>query len=320
MIKALGYEDVFVVPQYSEIEHRKNVDISMEVVMGIVLKVPIISSPMDTVTEHGMAIAMSENGGLGIIHRYLNICNQVFEVKLSKSLGQLVAAAIGVTGDFFERAQELIAAGVDILCIDVAHGHHLLVKQALNRLKTRYSIPIIVGNVATEDGALFLADNGADAIRVGIGTGSVCSTWSVSGCGVPIITSLLQINEAFHRLGYNVPLIADGGVRCSGDIVKAVIAGASCVLIGRLFAECKESSFEYYGSSFKSVYRGMASLGAQVSRDKVSVVEGTEVLINKSTSVKKVINDLTDGIRSGCSYSGVNKLSMLKGRGLFLEK
>jgi IMP dehydrogenase len=221
---------------------------------------------MDTVTESTMAIAMAKAGGIGIIHRNLPIEEQVTHVKLVKNVG-LAGAAVGVGDDGFARAQALIEAGVDVVVVDTAHGHHRAVLDAIERIKKFSStIQIIGGNVATRAGAQALINAGADAVKVGVGPGSICTTRVVAGVGVPQITAIMEAAKACNKAG--IPLIADGGLQYSGDIVKAIVAGANSVMLGSLLAGCEESPgqlVEIDGRKYKA-YRGMGSLGAMQSR------------------------------------------------------
>ncbi len=224
--EAVTYDDMLIVPQYSDITSRSEVDISSSLGHRE-LRLPIIASPMDTVSEDKMAIAMYRAGGMAVLHRYNTIAEQAAMAKkvtqVSNWSGQ-VGAAVGVTGDFAERAEALVAAGVDVLCIDVAHGHHILVKKALEQLRNEYDnhIYIIAGNVCTLEGINDVADWGADAVRCNIGGGSICSTRIVTGHGLPGLQTIFDC----ARTDREVKIIADGGIKTSGDIVKALAAGA----------------------------------------------------------------------------------------------
>ena len=235
--EAITFDDVLLAPQLSDITSRTEVDLSTFIytsstdVTYAKFDLPIISSPMDTVTEEKMATCMSKAGGLGIIHRYNTIqaqCEMIGKVQGAK------AAAIGMTGDYRERAAALFEAGARILCIDVAHGHHTMMERCLGELKSMLnnSVYIIAGNVATAEGYSDLADWGADCVRVGIGGGSICSTRLVSGHGVPTLQSVV---ECYHE-NRAADIIADGGIKTSGDMVKAFAAGADFVMVGSLLA------------------------------------------------------------------------------------
>ena len=261
----LTYDDVLLLPDASEVVPSE-VNTATRLTRNISLAIPLVSSAMDTVTESAMAIAMAKVGGIGIIHRNLPIEEQVTHVKLVKNVG-IAGAAVGVGDDGFARAKELIEAGVDVVVVDTAHGHHRAVLDAISRIK-KFSptTEIIGGNVATRAGAQALINAGADAVKVGVGPGSICTTRVVAGVGVPQITAILEASKACIKAG--IPLIADGGLQYSGDIVKALVAGADCVMLGSLLAGCDESPGELVtidGRKYKA-YRGMGSLGAMQSR------------------------------------------------------
>jgi IMP dehydrogenase len=284
-----------------------------------------------------MAIALAKAGGIGIIHRNLAIDEQVTHVKLAKNVG-LVGAAVGVGEDGFKRAQALIDAKVDVVVVDTAHGHHRAVLEAIERVK-KFSpeTQVIGGNIATRSGAQALINAGADGVKVGVGPGSICTTRVVAGVGVPQITAIMEANKACSKAG--VPLIADGGLQYSGDIVKAIVAGANTVMLGSLFAGCDESPSELIeidGAKYK-VYRGMGSLGAMqnrgeqksyskdrylqddvLSEDKL-VPEGIEGKIKYRGPVASVIHQLVGGLRSGMGYAGAPDIDSLRREGQLIQ-
>lgn len=324
---SLSYDDVLLVPKYSPIVSRSEVDISNSLVQheGHRFDIPIISSPMDTVTEASMAIAMADLGGLGVIHRYNTIAEQVSLVKKVKDNRPRapIAAAIGVSGDFLERATELVVVGgVSILCLDIAHGHHVLMKKALNKIKQNFGkgIHIMAGNVATRHAFEDLAEWGADSIRVGIGGGSICSTRIQTGHGVPTFQS---IYDCYHAdTSRDVKIIADGGIKTSGDIVKALAAGADFVMVGSLLAGTSETPgivhAERPGTRPYKSYRGMASPEAQKSwRGHTSSLEGVSANVPFVGPVSPVVEKLTVGIRSGLSYSGATSILELQANAEF---
>jgi len=321
----LTFDDVLLMPQYSDIKSRSEVTLSSEISEGIELRVPIIASPMDTVCGTRMSQKMSEFGGLGIIHRYNSIDKQATMVSEASEGGiKTVGAAIGITGDYLERARELVSAGASVLCLDVAHGDHLLMHVALHNLKDKYGhiVHLMAGNVATYTGAFALAQLGAHSIRVGIGGGSICSTRLQTGHGVPTLASIVdcvRIREKFP----DVKIIADGGIRNSGDIVKALAAGANFVMVGSLLAGTAEAPGDVIhkmGNTFKS-YRGMASADAQMDwRGNVSSLEGIATVIPYSGAVLKVLEGLENGIRSGLSYSGARTLNELRENAQFVRQ
>ena len=332
----LTYDDVLLLPDASEVVPSE-VDTSAQLTRNITLAIPLVSSAMDTVTESAMAIAMAKAGGIGIIHRNLPIADQVTHVKLVKNVG-LAGAAVGVGDDGFARAQALIEAGVDVVVVDTAHGHHRAVLDAIERIK-KFSptTEIIGGNVATRAGAQALINAGADAVKVGVGPGSICTTRIVAGVGVPQITAIMEAAKACNKAG--IPLIADGGLQYSGDIVKAIVAGANSVMLGSLLAGCQESPgelVEIKGVTFKS-YRGMGSLGAMQSRgeqksyskdrymqddvlseDKL-VPEGIEGKVVFCGSVEDVVHQLVGGLRSGMGYAGAPDIHTLRREGRLIQ-
>ena len=319
---SMSFDDVLLVPQYSDIESRKSLSTNNQLDDKITLGLPIISSPMDTVTEVDMAFAMDTHGGLGIIHRYNTANDQARLVKKAKLKGvPVVGAAIGVTGDFLERAQALVEEGASVLCIDVAHGHHSMVERAIQSLKSVFggSLHIMAGNVATGEGARDLANWGADSVRVGIGGGSICSTRLVSGHGVPTFQTIIDCVE----YGCSVPIIADGGIKTSGDIVKALAAGADFVMLGSMLAGTDQSPGQVFDNGNKKykVYRGMASSEAQVSwRGKTSTPEGISTTIPYKGDVNTILGDLRGGIQSGMSYSGVRTIRDLQAKAKFIRQ
>jgi IMP dehydrogenase len=451
--EGLTFDDVLLQPAYSQITPAE-ADTSTQVTPRIGLKIPIISAAMDTVTESHMAIALAQQGGIGIIHRNMPIDRQAEEVdrvkrsesgmivdpvtieperKISEALdlmsrfrisgvpvtknGKLVgiltnrdlrfetrydlpisevmtkdrlitvpvgttleeaqkilhkhrvekllvvdenyalkglitvkdiqkklkypnaakddhgrlraAAAVGATGDFLERAQELIAKKADVIAIDSAHGHSQRVMDAVKAIKSKYpEVQVLAGNVASYEGARDLIALGADGIKVGIGPGSICTTRVVSGAGVPQITAIAQCARATREAG--VPLISDGGVKYSGDITKAIAAGADSVMIGSLLAGTDESPGEmilYQGRTFKS-YRGMGSLGAmpQGSSDRYSqtpngklVPEGIEGRVPYKGPLSEMAYQLVGGLRAGMGYCGCRTIRELQERAKFLR-
>ncbi len=453
--KGLTFDDVLLEPGYSEVMPSE-VDISSRLTRRIPLNVPIVSSPMDTVTESEMAIAMAQLGGIGIIHKNMSTEQQAMEVDKVKrsehgvivdpvtlppdtsvgeaarimderniggvpitvdgrlvgiltrrdlrfldrkdrpvaevmtkdnlvtapettsleaaerillenrveklllvddqyqlrglitikdidknlqfpraskdSRGRLrVGAAVGVYD--LDRAALLVEKGVDVLVVDSAHGHSRNVIESVRAIKEKYDIDVIAGNVATAEGAKALADAGADAVKVGIGPGSICTTRIISGIGVPQLTAIA--NAANGLEGTGVPIIADGGIRFSGDMTKALAAGASTVMVGGLLAGVDESPGEmilYQGRSFKR-YRGMGSLGAMVkgsseryrqgktdSDDQSKLVpEGVEGRVAYKGALQPLLYQLTGGLRSGMGYVGVNSTEELRTKARFIE-
>ena len=314
--QAVTYDDMLLVPQYSDITSRRDVDISSKLNSSLTLELPIMASPMDTVSGVGMSVAMAKAGGLAVIHRYNTIPEQGELVNsAAKDISTTnVAAAIGVTGDFLERATTALSLGANILCVDVAHGHHMMMRKALEKLRYSFgdSVYIIAGNVCTLEGVNDLSDWGADAVRCNIGGGSICSTRIVTGHGLAGLQTIFDC----ARTDRDVKIIADGGIKNSGDIVKALAAGADFVMCGSLLAGTEESPGKVIsmpdGTRMKE-YRGMASKDAQMDwRNKSSTPEGVASYIPYKGSVTDILQDLEGGIRSGLSYSGARSISELQ--------
>jgi IMP dehydrogenase len=318
MKESLSFDDVLLEPKYSDIKSRDEVDIGNHLSETAYLDLPVISSPMDTVTEDEMSWAMYDEGGLGVVHRYNTIEEQVALVKKRRGF---LAAAIGATGDYHERAMALFDTGVNYLCLDVAHGHHVLVKNALKALRDAFGdkVHLMAGNVATLEAFNDLADWGADSIRVGIGGGSICSTRVNTGHGVPTFQSVYDCSYSDR----DAKIIADGGVRNSGDIVKALAAGADFVMLGSMLAGTDESPGEIFTSGNKKykVYRGMASRSAQLDwRGKSSSPEGISTTIPYKGPVSDILRDIGGNIRSGFSYTGARDLRELQSKAIFISQ
>ena len=328
---SLSYDDVLLLPQYSDIKRRSEIDISTLIggrwSKPIFLCLPIISSPMDTITGPAMANAMNWSGAMGIIHRYCTVDEQarmVREIEQAVPFTQQVrhkAAAIGVTGDYHDRAKALVAMGAEILCIDVAHGHHILMEAALKQLRDTFgaTVHLMAGNVATLEGVNALSDWGADSVRCNIGGGSICSTRIQTGHGHPGLQTIIDCSMTDRE----VTIIADGGIRNSGDIVKAMAAGADCVMIGSLLSGTPETPGEviYKNGMPHKTYRGMASAEAQNDwRGSASSLEGISTQLRCKPPVKEVLREMERGIRSGFSYSGTRCLAELQSKAVFTRQ
>lgn len=261
---ALTFDDILLVPGYADFS-RDDIDITTRLTKNITLKTPFVSAPMDTVTETRLATTLAELGGIGIIHRNLSVSDQAEKVWKVKSKGStssplLVGAAIGVSTGYKERLGALVKAGVDVVVLDSAHGWTIKFKEALTFIKNTYpSLDVIVGNIATYDAADDLCKAGADGLRVGMGPGAICTTRIISGMGLPQVTAILETSRAAHKHG--IPVIADGGIKYSGDMVKALALGASTIMMGSLFASCAESpgkvialTKSFVPSRFKSIF------------------------------------------------------------------
>ena len=345
---AYTFDDVLLVPQYSDILPTQT-STTIFLVEDFSLDVPMLSSAMDTVTEWRMASAMAEIGALGVIHKNLHIHDQVAMIQKVKNYqfqkielfspctptcskdGKLrVAAAVGVNENEKRRVEELIKNNVDLIVVDTAHGHSYGVQQMVKWIKKNFPhIPLAVGNVATAQGAEDLIKAGADIIKVGIGPGSICTTRVVAGVGVPQLQAIIDCSEITNF--YKKTMIADGGIRYSGDLVKAIAAGASCVMMGSVLAGTIESPgnvTEIAGTQYKN-YRGMGSLGAmlsgskdrygqaEVSKSDKLVPEGVEGLVPCSGSVSEVLYKMWGGLRSGMGYLGAKNLEELQDKATF---
>jgi IMP dehydrogenase len=331
MKRALTYDDILLVPKYSEIETRSSINLATLVSKRYGLLRPYVASCMDTVCEYRMSIKMVEFGGVGCIHRFMTVeeqCEQVGKVMeyittnhMHENWGVMydnwhaeiqdipVMAAVGVSESDVSRAESLVKCGANIILIDVAHGHHKNVKNMIQKLREVLPerIDIIAGNISTEESAIDLCEWGADGLRVGIGGGSLCTTRIQTGHGVPNVTSIIDCVK-----GSKVPVMADGGIRSSGDIAKALSIGADCVMLGSLLAGTKESPGKIITKGdglLCKKYRGSASLETKSSHGQSTKhVEGESTLIPYKGSVDIIIEKLTDGIKSALSYSGSNNI------------
>lgn len=320
--RGLTYDDVLIVPSKSTVRSRKDPNLETRVTRRHKLKIPFVSANMDTVTESTMAIAMHSIGGLGILHRFMTIENQAQEVRLVREAGcDIVAASIGVNEEGLQRAEVLVREGVNLLTIDIAHGHSTAMLEILQTLKDKYGdkVDFIAGNVATPEGTEELIRAGADAIKVGIGPGSMCTTRIITGCGVPQLTAVAWCVDVARA--HNVPVIADGGLKSSGDVVKALAAGAESVMLGSLLSGTLETPGPiHYG---KKHYRGMASRAAQVSwRGQLvegMAPEGEATSVPVKGHVKDVVLELAGGLRSGMSYVNATELSEISEKARFME-
>src|SRR5579872_766213 len=325
----ITFDDVLLIPGYSDFS-RSDITLSTQLTKKIKLDLPFVSAPMDTVTESKLAIALAEQGGIGIIHRNLTIEEQANQVAQVVKKNLLVGAAIGANAGFEDRAKALIAAGVSVIVVDSAHGNAKPIIETIQYLKKTYkNLEVIAGNVATRDGAENLIKAGADALRVGMGPGAICTTRIISGMGVPQLTAIIETTAVAKK--HNVPVIADGGIKYSGDMVKALAAGASTVMMGSYFAGAIESPGKIHElteqqvpSRFKSSlskkqetylfkeYRGMGSVaameeGARIKsedefhgksyKDRVLVAEGVESLTPVKGSLKEILDQTIGGIR-----------------------
>lgn len=341
---ALTFDDVLLVPQYSEITPDM-ADVSTKLTNTFKMNVPFLSAVMDTVSEHKLVTALALAGGLGVIHKNMSIADQAKEVEMVKNYefdneknkralidkkGRLcVGAAIGVTADMMDRVHALMDAGVDVFVLDSAHGDSKNIINAIKNLRLEYpSMELIAGNVATYEGALDLMKAGASAVKVGMGPGSICTTRIIAGIGVPQLQAVMDCARASKEM--NVPIIADGGIKYSGDVVKALAAGANTVMLGGLFATCEEAPGDIYESNGKKyrTYRGMGSIEAMAkgSTDryfqtghKKFVAEGVQGIVEVKTTVEELVFQLIGGLKAGMGYCGSKDIPTLQEKGTFIK-
>lgn len=348
---SLTFDDILLLPGYAGFS-RSDISLETKLTKNISLKLPMVSAPMDTVTESQLAIELGRLGGIGIIHRNLTIEKQVAELKkvLKKSL--LVGAAVGAGSGFEERVEALVKAKTSVIVVDSAHGFSKQVIDATKYIKKKYpKMELISGNIATGDGAEALIKAGATGLRIGMGPGAICTTRVISGMGVPQVTALINTVQVAKKFG--IPVIADGGIKYSGDMIKALALGASTVMMGSFFASAQEapgekvkipkeqvphrfqSIFEKNKKTylFKS-YRGMGSTGAMEKgakiksegefhgksyKDRVLIAEGVEGLVPVKGSVAKLVDQATGGIKSGMYYVGAKNLKELIEKAKFIQ-
>jgi IMP dehydrogenase len=320
----LSYGDVLLIPHRSPVDSRSDVDLSTSFTPSIDLETPLVSAAMDTVTEADLAIALSQAGGLGVLHRFLTPDEQAAQVETVTAAGEQVAAAVGINEDHVARAETVVAAGVDALVVDVAHGHLERTLSVVTELDEAFpNTDLVAGNVATPAGVEDLAAAGADCIKVGIGPGSHCTTRKVAGAGVPQLTAVDDCATAADAAG--VTICADGGIRTSGDAVKALMAGADTVMLGSLFAGTAEAPgavLEVDGTRYKRS-RGMATTAAAEKRDdkeaEVRADEGVEALTPFKGPVTDVVGEFTAGIQSGLSYCGGHTIAAAREKAEFIR-
>ncbi|MDA9092230.1 IMP dehydrogenase, partial [Pelagibacteraceae bacterium] len=329
--ETLTFDDVLLEPRYSSVLPSET-NLNLNLGHNLNLKIPFLSSAMDTVTESRMAVAIGQKGGLGIIHRNLSIKKQVKEIKNVKKKKLIVGAAIGTVSEDLERAKSILDAGVDLIVIDTAHGHSEKVIKILNKIKKIASkIPICVGNIASGEAAHKLYNEGADILKVGIGPGSICTTRMIAGIGVPQITAVMDVKRRMKNR--KVKIISDGGVKFSGDIIKALAAGADAIMMGSIFAGTDETpgkKFKYKNKLFKA-YRGMGSIGAMSAgssnryfqknhKNKSKFIpEGVEGRVPYKGSVSKILYQLQGGLRSSMGYIGAKTLKEIIKKTKFIK-
>lgn len=347
----LTYDDVLLAPGYSDFT-RQDIDLTTQVSRNISIKNPLISAPMDTVTESKLAIALAKTGGLGIIHRNLTVQAQVKQVSKVLKQNLPVGAAVGSSNGYEKRIEALLEVNTPLIVIDSAHGYCKSVIEAIKFVKKESpKTEVMAGNIATYDGAKALIKAGADSLRVGMGPGAICTTRIISGMGMPQLTSIVETARAGREAG--VPVIADGGIRYSGDMVKALAAGANAVMMGSYFASCLESPGKHFTLKKEQVpfnfrhlikpniaeytfktYRGMGSEGAMKKgatikseaefhgknyKDRVLVAEGVDALVPVKGSVKDIVDQALGGIKSGMYYLGCRTISELQEKARFIR-
>lgn len=339
------FDDLMLVPAFSKVVPAKVV-LATHLTKKILLKIPVLSAAMDTVTEDTMAIALAKAGGLGFIHKNLSVNEQAAMVRRVKETrvesitdaavdqqGRLlVGAAVGVGEKNIERVKALLAAGVDIIAVDSAHGHSEGVIEQVRTIHNLYpDLDLVGGNIVTAQAAIALIEAGANVLKVGVGPGSICTTRVVSGVGVPQLTAVNDVYQIAKE--HNIGVIADGGITVSGDIVKALAAGADVVMLGGLLAGCEETPgevIEVYGKKVKN-YVGMGSLsamqrgssdryfqGGQTELKKL-VPEGIEATVFYKGPMQDVLYQMMGGLRSGMGYCGCKTIEELKVNAQFVK-
>lgn len=327
MQEGLTFDDVLIVPSYSDVEHRSDVDISTQILPGFRMEKPFVSANMDTITEHEMAHAMSLYGGLGILHRYMSTEDTLKQIDLYKELASKdnletpFVISIGVRD--LDRLDQSFDKGIRNVCIDVAHGHHALVKQTVEALRKKYGneIGIIAGNICTYEGAFDLFTWGADCIKVGVGPGSVCSTRIKTGSGYPQLSAIANAYAAKNDFLEKNPgaqkfIIGDGGIKHYGDIPKALGAGADAVMMGSIFAGCKQTPghvWRNHEEEMIKTFRGMASYSAQSDFGIEDInEEGIALNVKYKGNIKHIIERLARGLKSGMSYAGARDIKTMQ--------
>jgi len=330
--EALTFDDVTLAPKYSEILPSE-VNTGTKLSKNLSLKIPLLSSAMDTVTESKMAIAMARAGGIGVIHRNLDVRKQIAEIKKVKKKKLLVGAAVGAGPQELKRAEAILKEKVDLIVVDTAHGHSKKVGDIIKKIivKKTNKTTLCAGNIATSEAAKFLIRLGVDIIKVGIGPGSICTTRLVAGIGVPQLSAILEVKKGVKNR--KIRIISDGGIKFSGDIAKALAAGADAVMIGSLFAGTLEAPgklIKKNGKFYKN-FRGMGSVGAmnmgsadryfQKKQNDISkyVPEGVEGLVRFKGNVNKIIYKLIGGLKSSMGYLGTKNVINLRNKPNFVK-
>jgi IMP dehydrogenase len=324
--KGFSFDDLLILPKYNKILSRREVNLRTKVTRNHYIDIPLVAANMDTICESEMAIALGKLGGLGVIHRFMTAEEEAKEVEKVKKEKLLAAAAIGVK-DVENRADALVKAGVDIIVIDIAHGHSKYAGKTLEYLKSKYpQVDVMAGNIATKDAAEYFLSKGADAVKVGIGPGSLCTTRLMTGAGVPQVTAIMDVYEATKG---EIPICADGGIKKPADVVKAIGAGADTVMMGYVFAGTKETPGEIIkksGKEFK-VYQGSASYDVSLKKKEIDKekdksiisVEGEKTIILYKGPIEPVIKKFLGSLASGMTYIGARAMKNIIGKADFLE-
>ena len=321
-----SFDDVLIVPKYNKVLSRKDVIFKTKVTRNYEIDIPLIAANMDTICEAEMAITLGKLGGLGVIHRFLTIEKQVKQVEEVKKYGIIAAAAIGVK-DVQERAEALVNAGVNILVIDIAHGHSKYAGKTLDFIKEKYpQIDVMAGNIATKDAAEYFLSKGADAVKVGVGPGSLCTTRLMTGAGVPQLTAIMDVYEATKG---EIPICADGGVKKPADIIKVIGAGADTVMCGFIFSGTHETPGEIIEKNNKKfkLNRGTASYDVALKKAeldgekdrKIINIEGEKTLIPYKGPIAPIIEEYLGALASGMTYLGAREMKNITGKADFIQ-
>lgn len=320
--KQLCFDDILMVPQTSNVQSRSEIDLRMPFGNGSHLTFPVIAAPMDTVCEEEMAAALAKAGGLGMIHRFMDIEKQQKIVQNLCLQDLAVGASVGAKGTYLEDTGKLLLSGASAILVDTANGHSKYAVEAVKRIRGTFgtNFHLMAGNVSTKFGFEALSEAGADSIRVGIGGGSVCTTRLVSGHGVPTLASIIEIKEWKERSGVKTAIVADGGIRNTGDMIKSFAAGADAVMLGSMLAGTDESpgSIRIDATGKYKSFRGMASKEANEGKD-IPIAEGVATRVPYKGPVDNILSNIRGGLGSGCSYSGEHNLRDLYEGSMYIE-
>jgi IMP dehydrogenase len=321
------FDDVLLRPQFSEINSREDVDVSVEIVPGIKLTAPLMAANMQTVTSVKLAVALCKAGGMATIDQFRSIEDQINIIKDVKKEGCSTAGAVGTSRDFMERAEALVACGVTLIIMDTPHAHNMLTKNAISEFRKKFKdFPLIVGNIATREAARFLIDQGVDGIKIGIGPGAACLTRVNTGAGMPQITAIMECFDIANN--HSISVIADGGIKMPGSFAKAIAAGGTAAFMGSVFAGSDESPgdvIEQDGKKFKE-YFGSSSVQAKIKRaesDKnfkqsaTRFVEGDAGLTKYNGTVSEIVENYVMGLKSAMSYVGARNIRDFQEKAVF---